>query len=183
MHGFLLGTLNLSFILTAANSKITSIVDMHSHLGVDSVPALKGSDDTNSRKGIVQPWLRSLDGLNTHDDAYHLSISGGVTTANVLPGSANAIGMYILSIWDNVSLMESRWTSVHNQIAPNARAIVILNASRTPFHVERHTHRLFAPSAVEANEVGVIFVLGVDVVLNYSIDMHVVCAISRFANE
>ncbi|KAF8664372.1 hypothetical protein AX16_000743 [Volvariella volvacea WC 439] len=68
------------------------IVDMHSHLGVDSVPGLKGSDDTNSFKGIVQPWLRSLDGLNTHDDAYRLSISGGVTTANVLPGSANAIG-------------------------------------------------------------------------------------------
>ncbi|TFK75380.1 carbohydrate esterase family 9 protein [Pluteus cervinus] len=68
------------------------IVDMHSHLGVDSAPALKGADDTNSLKGITQPWLRSLDGLNTHDDAYALSISGGVTTANVLPGSANAIG-------------------------------------------------------------------------------------------
>ncbi|KAG0707315.1 composite domain of metallo-dependent hydrolase [Suillus ampliporus] len=68
------------------------IVDLHSHLGVDSAPALKGASDTNSLKGTVQPWLRSLDGLNTHDDAYRLSISGGVTTANVLPGSANAIG-------------------------------------------------------------------------------------------
>ncbi|KAK7470199.1 hypothetical protein VKT23_001637 [Stygiomarasmius scandens] len=68
------------------------IVDLHSHLGVDSAPALKGSDDTNSLKGITQPWLRSLDGLNTHDDAYRLSIAGGVTTAVVLPGSANSIG-------------------------------------------------------------------------------------------
>ena len=66
---------------------------MHSHLGVDSVPALRGSSDTNSLKGLVLPWLRSLDGLNTHDEAYRLSISGGVTTANVLPGSADAIGM------------------------------------------------------------------------------------------
>lgn len=65
---------------------------MHSHLGVDSAPELRGSDDTNSLKGLVMPWLRSLDGLNTHDDAYQLSISGGVTTANVLPGSADAIG-------------------------------------------------------------------------------------------
>ena len=39
------------------------------------------------------PWLRSLDGINTHDVAYSLSISGGVTTANVLPGSADAIGI------------------------------------------------------------------------------------------
>ncbi|PFH51541.1 hypothetical protein AMATHDRAFT_2992 [Amanita thiersii Skay4041] len=68
------------------------IVDIHSHLGVDSAPHLEGSDDTNSLKGITQPWLRSLDGINTHDDAYRLSISGGVTTANILPGSANAIG-------------------------------------------------------------------------------------------
>ncbi|KAK7470198.1 hypothetical protein VKT23_001636 [Stygiomarasmius scandens] len=68
------------------------IVDLHSHLGVGSSPSLKGASDTNSRKGITQPWLRSLDGLNTHDDAYRLSIAGGVTTAVVLPGSANSIG-------------------------------------------------------------------------------------------
>ena len=56
------------------------------------MPQLSGASDGNSRKGITQPWLRSLDGLNTHDEAYHLSISGGVTTALVLPGSANDIG-------------------------------------------------------------------------------------------
>ncbi|OAX43328.1 composite domain of metallo-dependent hydrolase [Rhizopogon vinicolor AM-OR11-026] len=79
--------------LDAGGSWVTpGIVDLHSHLGVDSAPALNGASDTNSRKGPVLPWLRSLDGLNTHDDAYRLSISGGVTTANVLPGSANAIG-------------------------------------------------------------------------------------------
>lgn len=37
--------------------------------------------------------LRSLDGLNTHDDAYELAIAGGLTTALVIPGSANAISM------------------------------------------------------------------------------------------
>jgi hypothetical protein len=30
---------------------------------------------------------RSVDGLNTHDEAYLLSIAGGVTTAVVLPGT------------------------------------------------------------------------------------------------
>ncbi|KAJ3740867.1 hypothetical protein DFH05DRAFT_1528666 [Lentinula detonsa] len=68
------------------------IVDLHSHLGDQSSPKLSGAADTNSRKGLVQPWLRSLDSLNTHDDAYQLSIAGGVTTVVVLPGSANAIG-------------------------------------------------------------------------------------------
>ncbi|KAJ6572056.1 carbohydrate esterase family 9 protein [Mycena capillaripes] len=60
--------------------------------GMYPAPALKGASDTNSHKGLVLPWLRSLDGLNTHDDGYRLSISGGVTTAIILPGSANAIG-------------------------------------------------------------------------------------------
>ncbi|RPD56487.1 composite domain of metallo-dependent hydrolase [Lentinus tigrinus ALCF2SS1-7] len=68
------------------------IVDLHSHLGVDNVPELRGASDTNSHKGPVLPWLRALDGLNTRDEAYKLSVAGGVTTSLVLPGSANAIG-------------------------------------------------------------------------------------------
>ncbi|KAJ6491356.1 carbohydrate esterase family 9 protein [Mycena vitilis] len=80
-------------VLDAAGAWVSpGIVDLHSHLGVFSAPTLNGAADTNSLKGLVLPWLRSLDGLNTHDDAYRLSISGGVTTATVLPGSADAIG-------------------------------------------------------------------------------------------
>ncbi|KAJ7600925.1 carbohydrate esterase family 9 protein [Mycena floridula] len=71
---------------------LSGLVDLHSHLGVYSAPALNGAADGNSRHGITQPWLRSLDALNTHDDSFRLSIAGGLTTAVVLPGSANAIG-------------------------------------------------------------------------------------------
>ncbi|KAF9017012.1 hypothetical protein BDZ89DRAFT_1117848 [Hymenopellis radicata] len=70
----------------------SGIIDIHSHLGDGPSPELEGAVDDNSLKGTAQPWLRSLDGLNTHDDSYELSIAGGVTTALVLPGSANAIG-------------------------------------------------------------------------------------------
>lgn len=68
------------------------IVDVHSHIGVDSAPSLEGSDDTNSVNGITQPWLRTIDAINTHDIAYELTLSGGVTTALVIPGSAGSIG-------------------------------------------------------------------------------------------
>lgn len=91
-QGLLHGYSNLVTVDVGGKWVTPGIVDMHSHLGVDSLPFLAGSSDTNSLKGPILPWLRSLDGLNTHDDAYRLSISGGVTTANVLPGSANAIG-------------------------------------------------------------------------------------------
>ncbi|KAJ7448178.1 hypothetical protein FB451DRAFT_1375446 [Mycena latifolia] len=55
-------------------------------------PALNGALDMNSIKTPILPWLRSIDGLNTHDDAYKLAIAGGVTTAQIVPGSANNIG-------------------------------------------------------------------------------------------
>jgi hypothetical protein len=71
------------------------LVDLHSHIGDDPSPSLGATDsDFNSDHGPILPWLRSLDGLNTHDDSYPLSISGGVTTALVLPGSGNNIGEY-----------------------------------------------------------------------------------------
>ena len=52
----------------------------------------QGASDTNSHKAPILPWLRSIDGLNTHDAAYELAVAGGVTTAQILPGSANNIG-------------------------------------------------------------------------------------------
>ncbi|GLB34476.1 putative carbohydrate esterase family 9 protein [Lyophyllum shimeji] len=68
------------------------LVDLHSHIGLSSAPELRGAADTNSRKAPILPWLRSIDGLNTHDASYQLAIAGGVTTAQILPGSANNIG-------------------------------------------------------------------------------------------
>ncbi|KAJ8522890.1 hypothetical protein ONZ45_g603 [Pleurotus djamor] len=68
------------------------LVDLHSHIGVGSLPKMKGSADTNSHQAPILPFLRSIDGLNTHDLSYELTVAGGVTTAQVLPGSANNIG-------------------------------------------------------------------------------------------
>ncbi|KAG8880724.1 hypothetical protein FRB98_004765 [Tulasnella sp. 332] len=68
------------------------IFDIHSHIGVDALPLLQGTDDTNSIKGLTLPWLRSMDGINVYDEALALSVSGGVTTSLILPGSADAIG-------------------------------------------------------------------------------------------
>ncbi|KAG2046505.1 hypothetical protein BDR06DRAFT_985564 [Suillus hirtellus] len=68
------------------------IVDLHSHIGVGSAPELDGTDDTNSYKDPILPWLRSIDALNTHDVSYELTMAGGVTTAQILPGSADNIG-------------------------------------------------------------------------------------------
>jgi imidazolonepropionase-like amidohydrolase len=93
------------------------IVDAHSHIGDGAAPALAGAEDTNSLKGTTQPWLRSLDGLNTHDDSYTTSIAGGVTTANVLPGSANAIGLTHPKQNPTRANTETRRTGLYHQAA------------------------------------------------------------------
>ncbi|KAH7091723.1 composite domain of metallo-dependent hydrolase [Auriculariales sp. MPI-PUGE-AT-0066] len=69
------------------------LVDLHSHLSVFSMPFSRGaSGDFHSSDGPAVPWMRSIDGLNTHDLSLELSIAGGLTSALVLPGSGNAIG-------------------------------------------------------------------------------------------
>ncbi|KAI6135870.1 hypothetical protein EDD17DRAFT_1502575 [Pisolithus thermaeus] len=73
------------------------VVDVHSHYGVTPSPILSDADDANSPKGMIEPRLQFLDGLNTHDDACHLSVAGGVTISLVLPSSANAIGVLAVS--------------------------------------------------------------------------------------
>jgi len=61
------------------------------------VSCLAGAQDTNSFKAPILPWMRSIDGLNTHDLSYELAMAGGVTTAQILPGSAGNIGQCSLT--------------------------------------------------------------------------------------
>ncbi|KAG6903480.1 hypothetical protein C0995_005503 [Termitomyces sp. Mi166 len=89
----LLETALQATVVDAKGAWVTpGLVDLHSHLGVLSAPILAGSDDLDSVHGPILPWLRSIDGFNTHDESFQLSIAGGVTSAQVLPGSGNAIG-------------------------------------------------------------------------------------------
>ncbi|KAI1291569.1 hypothetical protein EDD11_008850 [Mortierella claussenii] len=68
------------------------IVDMHSHLGVDSWPALDATSDTNEMTQPLTPFIRSIDGFNPSDPAREWVVSGGVTTTLILPGSGNIMG-------------------------------------------------------------------------------------------
>ncbi|KAH9045482.1 hypothetical protein EDB85DRAFT_35113 [Lactarius pseudohatsudake] len=79
-------------ILDAGGAWVTpGLIDFHSHVGVYSLPALHGTFNLNSNKGPILPWLRTIDAFDTHDDSIELVMSGGVTSMQVLPGSANAI--------------------------------------------------------------------------------------------
>ncbi|CEP17332.1 hypothetical protein [Parasitella parasitica] len=68
------------------------LVDMHSHMGVDSWPELDATDDTNEMTQPLTPFVRTLDAFNPSDKSIRIVLSGGVTTALVLPGSGNLMG-------------------------------------------------------------------------------------------
>lgn len=91
--GWMLDQVENLTTVNANNAWITpGLVDLHSNLGVLSSPMTTGANDLTSKHGPVLPWLRSIDGFDTHDDSFELAIAGGVTSALILPGSANAIG-------------------------------------------------------------------------------------------
>jgi imidazolonepropionase-like amidohydrolase len=70
---------------------IPGLVDSHSHVGVVNRPRAAGTD-SNEGSGPIQPALRAIDAINPHDPAIRQARAGGVTTANVMPGSGNAMG-------------------------------------------------------------------------------------------
>lgn len=71
---------------------IPGLVDSHSHLGVYSRPAVSANSDGNEMTGPVQSIVRALDSLNPYDPGIRMANAGGVTTANIMPGSGNVIG-------------------------------------------------------------------------------------------
>lgn len=132
----LIQTHKLLEVIDVHNAWVTpGIVDMHSHMGDDSLPELNGSEDYYSRKAVIAPWARTLDGLNTHDLSYELSIAGGVTTAIILPGSAGAIGAYpslLRYIQLHVFNHLYRRAGISNQVTEDEGEDPNFDASRTP---------------------------------------------------
>ncbi len=68
------------------------IIDIHSHLGVYAVPAVKGLDDGNEATNPVTSNVWAEHSVWPQDPGFETALEGGVTTMQILPGSANLIG-------------------------------------------------------------------------------------------
>ena len=71
---------------------IPGLVDTHSHLGVSTRPTVAANSDGNERTGPVQGIVRAVDSVNPFDPGIRMANAGGITTANIMPGSSNVIG-------------------------------------------------------------------------------------------
>ncbi len=71
---------------------IPGLVDTHSHIGIWPRPDVPAHSDGNEASGPVQGGLRALDAIQPDDPGIRMAVAGGVTTANIMPGSGNVIG-------------------------------------------------------------------------------------------
>lgn len=98
-----------------ANGKVLmpGIVDSHSHVGISPSPLVSESADDNEMTGPVQPGLRALDAIDPADPNIRMATAGGVTTANILPGSGNVMG-------GQSAYVKLRGTTMEQMLIPGA---------------------------------------------------------------
>ncbi|HJQ20719.1 MAG TPA: amidohydrolase [Gemmatimonadaceae bacterium] len=80
-------------VLDGTNKFVTpGIIDDHSHLGVYSAPGTSGNSDGNEATNPVTAYVWAEHSVWPQDPQFPRNLAGGVTTLQVLPGSANLIG-------------------------------------------------------------------------------------------
>lgn len=67
-------------------------IDVHTHLGLYDEGTGWAGNDANETVEVTTPHIRAIDSVHPFDTAFYDAISAGITTAHVMPGSANVIG-------------------------------------------------------------------------------------------
>jgi imidazolonepropionase-like amidohydrolase len=80
-------------VIDAKGKVVTpGLIDVHTHLGVHEEGIGKEGQDFNEISSPATPQVRALDGINPCERGFEDARRGGVTTVQIMPGSANVIG-------------------------------------------------------------------------------------------
>src|SRR3954462_7601360 len=82
-----------ALVIDGAGKYVTpGIIDDHSHLGVYAAPGGDALSDGNEATNPTTPYVWAEHSVWPQDPQFPRNLAGGVTTLQVLPGSANLIG-------------------------------------------------------------------------------------------
>lgn len=82
-----------SEVIDADGKLITpGLIDVHTHLGVHEEAVGSEGRDFNETSDPVTAHIRAIDGINPMESGFHNARKAGVTTVQVMPGSANVLG-------------------------------------------------------------------------------------------
>lgn len=80
-------------IINATGKWITpGIIDVHSHLGVYASPGVNATSDGNEATAPVTANVWAEHSVWPQDEGFAKALAGGVTSLQILPGSANLVG-------------------------------------------------------------------------------------------
>lgn len=82
------------------------LIDVHTHLGVHEEGIGPQGADFNETSQAVTPAVRALDGIHPLEEGFELARRSGVTTVQILPGSANVIGGEMVIIKTSGSIVD-----------------------------------------------------------------------------
>ena len=87
------------------------LIDTHSHMGVYPIPYVSAHSDGNEATNPTTPDVWAEHSFWPQDPAIFRALAGGVTTIQVLPGSANLIGgrSYIAHLYPQISARQMRF--------------------------------------------------------------------------
>ncbi len=106
------------------------IVDSHSHIGIIGNPPIPANVDANEGSGPLEPQLRAIDAINPAAPGIRIATAGGITTANIMPGSGNVIG-------GQTAYVKLRGKTIEDMIIPGTIGGLKMANGENPKHYGR----------------------------------------------